>query len=152
MQPACRPLQLSQAYTASNLHIAQTTAVCSALLCLLLAASSLPACLPACCCCCCFTGAIASVHLQGLFYHEIRATPLGRWLVQTLPAAAAASALQEAIASVRLQGLYYHEIRNTPLGRWLVQTLGPPPLGEHDGQLPVQLMRWVTLVRLSWQV
>jgi hypothetical protein len=55
--------------------------------------------------------------------------------------------LQEAVASVRLQGLYYHEIRCSPLGRYLVELLGPPPLGEHEGQLPVQLMRWVTLVR-----
>jgi hypothetical protein len=47
---------------------------------------------------------------------------------------------------VRLQGLYYHEIRNSPLGRYLAEHLGPPPLGEHEGQLPVQLMRWVTLV------
>jgi hypothetical protein len=54
--------------------------------------------------------------------------------------------MQEAVASVRLQGLYYHEIRATPLGCYLAEVLGPPPLGEHEGQLPVQLMRWVTLV------
>jgi hypothetical protein len=48
---------------------------------------------------------------------------------------------------VRLQGLWWWEQRGTPLGRYLAQLLGPPPLGEHEGQLPVQLMRWVTLVR-----
>ncbi|KAF6264709.1 microtubule associated protein-domain-containing protein [Scenedesmus sp. NREL 46B-D3] len=56
---------------------------------------------------------------------------------------------REAIASVRLQGLYYHDIRATALGRYLVEQLGPPPLGEHEGQLPVQLMRWVTLRRAA---